>query len=132
MNLLALHGSIKLYSFKVYNSIIHYLYIVLRVHHPKSSLLPSPFICHLPSYTCPHPPLPLVITILLSVSINFFLLNSFTYFTQSSNPLPSDSCQSVLCVSESVPILLVYFALYIPHASKIIWYLSLSGLFHLA
>ena len=34
----------KLYRFQVYNSITHYLYIVLCVHHHKSGLLPSPFI----------------------------------------------------------------------------------------
>ena len=41
-------------------------------------------------------------------------------------PLLSDSCQSVLCIYESVYILLAYFDHYIPHISKIIQYLSFS------
>ena len=40
--------------FQVYNSIIHHLYIILCAHHPKSSLLLSPFIPPLPSPTSPH------------------------------------------------------------------------------
>ena len=55
LNLLRWHWLIKLYRFHLYNSIIHHLYIVLCVHHPNSSLLPSPFIPPLPSYTCSHP-----------------------------------------------------------------------------
>ena len=43
------HGLIKLYRFQVYSSTIPHLYIVMRVHHPKSSLLPSPFIPPLPT-----------------------------------------------------------------------------------
>ena len=34
----------KLYNFQLYNSMTYHLYIVLCVHHPKSSLLPSLFI----------------------------------------------------------------------------------------
>ena len=37
------HWLIKLYRFQVYNSIIHHMYIAVCVH-PRSSLLPSPFI----------------------------------------------------------------------------------------
>ena len=40
----------------MYNSITHHLYIVLYVHHPKSSLLLSPFIS--PSPSSPYPRLP--------------------------------------------------------------------------
>ena len=47
---------IKLYRVKGYNSIIHYLYVVFcAVHHPKSYLLPSPFIPPLPSPASPTP-----------------------------------------------------------------------------
>ena len=49
--LLGWHWLIKLYRFQVYNSITHHLYIVLCIHHPKSSLLPSPFIPSLLSST---------------------------------------------------------------------------------
>ena len=42
LNLLGWHYLIKLYKFQVYTSIIH-LCIVLCVHRPKSSLLPSPY-----------------------------------------------------------------------------------------
>ena len=45
-----------MYRFQVYNSAIHHLYIALCAHHPKPSLLPSPFIAPLPSSTCPHLP----------------------------------------------------------------------------
>ena len=36
-----------------------------------------------------------------------FLLKPFTFFTQPTKPLPSDSCRSALCVCELVSILLV-------------------------
>ena len=42
LNLLWWHWFIKFYRFQVYPSITHHLYIGLRVHHPRSSLLPSP------------------------------------------------------------------------------------------
>ena len=48
----------KIYRFQVYNSIIHHLYIEMCVHHPKSSLFPSPY------SMSPHSPFPLVITML--------------------------------------------------------------------
>ena len=48
LNLLGWHWLIKLYRFQVDNSTIHHVYIVLCVHHPKSSLLPSPFNLPLP------------------------------------------------------------------------------------
>ena len=44
LNLLGGHWLIKLDRIQVYGAIIHHLYTVLYVHHPKSSLLPSPFI----------------------------------------------------------------------------------------
>ena len=53
MNLLGWHWLINLHRFQVCNSIIRHLYIVLCAHHPKSSLLPSPFI---PLYPFLPPP----------------------------------------------------------------------------
>ena len=79
----------KIIKVSVYYSIIHHLYIVLCVHHPRSSLLPSPPIPPLPASPSLHPSFPLAIIILLSVSMKYFL-------TQPPNPLPSDSCQSGL------------------------------------
>ena len=40
------HGfmDVLTYRVQVYDSVTHHLCIVLRVHHPKSGLLPSPFI----------------------------------------------------------------------------------------
>ena len=70
LNLLGCHWLIKLYRFQVYDSIIHHLYIVLCVHHPKLNFLPSPFISAIPFSASP-PPLPLVITILLPMSTQF-------------------------------------------------------------
>ena len=68
----------------MYNSMIPNLYIVLCVHHPKSSLLPSPFIPPLPSpiNTSSHPAHPslLVITMLLSVSVRFLFGFGLVWF----------------------------------------------------
>ena len=71
------------------------------MHHPKSSLLLLPLIPPLPSSTSLHPLFPLVITKLLSVCMNFFCLISHL-FTQPPTTLPSDSCQSVLSIYETV------------------------------
>ena len=54
LNLLGWHWLIKLYRFQGYNPIIHHVYIVLCVHHPKSSLLPSPFVPRLLSSAPSH------------------------------------------------------------------------------
>ena len=56
----------KLHRFKVHNSTTYHLNTVLCVHHPKSSLLPSPFIPPFPLQP-PFTPLPPSITTLLSV-----------------------------------------------------------------
>ena len=53
--LLGWHWSIKQYRFQVYSSIILHLYIVSYVHHPNSSLLPSPLNHPWPSSTAPTP-----------------------------------------------------------------------------
>ena len=61
----------------------------------------------------PPPPYPLGCLCLWSIcclclcSIFVCLLNPFTFFTQSLNSLPSDSCRPVLCIYESVSILFV-------------------------
>ena len=80
LNLLGWLWLIKLYRFQVYSSITHHLYIGLCVCHPNSSLLLSPFIPPLPSYTFPHPPFLLGITILLSLCMNFFSAYSLHIF----------------------------------------------------
>lgn len=56
----------------------------------------------------------------------FVLPNPFAPFTQAPRPLPSDRCQSALCVYESVSVLLVYLVQLIPHGSDIRWRLSFS------
>ena len=63
---------IKLNRFQACNSMIPHLYIVLCVHHPKSSLLPSPF-TPIPSFTSPIPS-SLVSTMPLSESMSFCLI----------------------------------------------------------
>ena len=82
------HWLIRLYRFQVQNFITHHLYVVLCVHHPRSSLLPSPFILLYP-LPPPPPPSPLVIAILLSVSMScvFFLFFFFFCLISSDNRL---------------------------------------------
>ena len=102
LNLLWWHRLIKLYRFEVDNSIVHHLYIVLCVHHPKSSHLSSPFTHPLPSSM---PPFPLPSGnhhTVFCVYQYYFVLNFFTFSPCSPTPLPSNSCQSVLCIYESV------------------------------
>lgn len=66
LNLLGQHRLISLYSFQVYNFIIlHHLYIPSCAHHPKFSLLLSPYIFVIaiyfePLYPLHHPPLELI------------------------------------------------------------------------
>ena len=76
----------------MYNSIILHLYILLCIYHPKSSLLPSPSILHLPSSTSTHPAFSQLIT--LKLSMRFFLcliLSSFHPVPQPPSPLIADS-----------------------------------------
>ena len=54
-NLLGWHGLIKLHRFQGYSSTIRHLYIALCVHHPKSSLLPSPLTSPFTFFYLPHP-----------------------------------------------------------------------------
>ena len=81
LNLLGWHWLIKVYRFQVYNSIIHHLYIVLWVHHPKSSLLPSPFMPPLLSSTPPHAP-----SLWQSPSCRLHPHESFLSFAESLHP----------------------------------------------
>ena len=85
LNLLVWHWLINLYGFHVYDSVIYHLCIVLCVHHPTSSLLPSPFIPPITLFYLPWPPF-LVVTMLLWVSMSFFPLSPFTFFTQTRKP----------------------------------------------
>ena len=103
----------KLYRFQVYNSITHHLYIVLYAHHPKSS---TPSITFYPPYPLlPLPtPFPSGNNHMWSIYewlIFFFLLNLFTFFTQSPKPSPLTAV-SLFSVSMSLFLfwLLVYFA----------------------
>ena len=59
INCLGWHWLTQLYRSQVHNSTTHHLYAVLCVHHPKSSLHPSPFIPPIPLYS---------LTLLLSLS----------------------------------------------------------------
>ena len=102
LNLLGWHWLIKLCRFKVYNSIMHHLCIVLCVHHFKSSVFPSPFISLYPHLPCP----PLFHHIVLCLWV--FSLYPLTIFTQPHSPLLSDNYQSVLCLDKSISTLLVY------------------------
>ena len=75
----------------MHNSVTHHLYTVLYVHHPMSSLLPSPLIPALLSSTFPHP-FPsgnhhTIVYVHEFLGFFFFLLNPFTFFTQSPKPL---------------------------------------------
>ena len=70
LNLLGWHWLIKLCRFQAYSCIIHHLYIVLCIHHSKTSPLPSPFVSNLHYSPSPNFPFPLVITILLCGSIH--------------------------------------------------------------
>ena len=109
----------------MYNSVTRHLCIVLCVHHPKWSLLPSLFVPPLPSSTS-LTAFPLVITILLSVSVRFyfFCLIPSPFLPSPPKPPASDSCQPVLCVCESVSILVVGLVCsQIPRITEIMWYL---------
>ena len=68
---------------------IHHLYITLCVCHPKSNLLPSPYIWPPLTLTTPWLPFPLVTTTLLCVSVSFCLfvcICSFIAFSFTTLP----------------------------------------------
>ena len=70
--------------------------------------IPSNLSPPLLSFISPHSLFSLVITTLLSVSMSYFLNFLTIFIRHSPTPLPSDNCQSVLCIYESVSILFVY------------------------
>ena len=77
----------------------------------------------------PHPPFPLVITILLSVSMSFFLIPS-PFSPSSPIPLSSDSCQSVLCIMSLFRFVVAVVSLFCSLDSTYGWnhrFLSVSG-----
>ena len=105
LNLLGWHWLMTFCWFQVYDSIIHHLYIVLCVHCPKSSLLPSPFIPTLASFISPQPPSPLETLYYclclwgFSFFLYFFVLNHITFFTQPLNPFPLLTVVSLFSMS---------------------------------
>ena len=105
--LLGWHWLIKLYRFQGYISITRYLYVVLCVHHPKSSLLSSPPIPSLPSSPFPHPPFSLVITTLFSVSMKVFLSSLHLSHPAPEHLPPPPTADYALSVYKSVSILFV-------------------------
>ena len=105
LKLVLLKFVLNLLWFRVYNSIIHHLYIVLCVH-----LLPSPFF-PLALFDSPHPlflwELPYscyclwgaCVCVCVCVCVLFcFCLILAPFLPSLLNPLPSDRCQSVLCI----------------------------------
>ena len=96
LSLLGWHWLTILYRLQGYSSIIQHLHIVLCVHHPKSSLPPSPFIRTLPSSTAPTPFLSSnhhAVDPALSLLV---LRNPFTCVTQPP-PLPCALWQLSVC-----------------------------------
>ena len=110
----------------MYNSIICHLYILPsppKVRSPSvtiSSPLPS-------STLTPVFPSCSQYTVACVFIYLFFCLIPSPFLPSPPTLHPSVSYQSVLCVYESVSILLVYFIREVPHISKIVWYLSFSG-----
>ena len=91
---------------KVYNSVTHHLYIVLWVHPPKSSLLPSPFFTCIPSSGSPHPWCPLVITKLLSVpKPPFFKWTMINHVLCKSNCITPSLKSSWDLIPSSLPLI---------------------------
>ena len=109
-------------------TVLQYIICMLYcAHHPKPCLLPSPFILLLPTSTSlPTLPSGNHHTAVCLYEVVFF--QSPSYFSPGSpNSFPSVSCESVLCVYESVSILFLSFLLHqILHISEIIGYMSFS------
>ena len=104
LNLLGWHW------FHVYNSITHHTYTILHVRHTKSSLLLSPTTFYLSPPPFPsgnHHTVVYGYKVFFSFLFFFFCLIPSPVHPASKTPLPSDSCQSVLCVYESVSIFFV-------------------------
>ena len=116
----------------MHSTVIRYFCTLQNKHpHRKSS-------CHLSPYKVTT----ILLTILYSPCCTFhpcdwliyfvtgslYLLIFLTYFTHPLTPLPSDSHLFVLCICESLSVLLCLFVLLfqIPHISEIMWYLPFS------
>ena len=112
LNLLGWHlvNNIKLVSgVQFYNTSSVYCIVCLspQVKSPSVTMCP---LCTL--FYLPPPPSPSGSHRTVVCLYEVFSLSPITCFIQPLNPstlLPSDSCQSVLCIYESVSILLVYF-----------------------
>ena len=99
------HWLIRLYRFQVYSSMIHHLYIVLCVYHPKLNLLYH----------------------------HIFYLTPFTLYDPPT-PIPSGKDHTVVCVYEFLSVwffcsFICCFQFYIPHMTEIIWFLIFSDWF---
>lgn len=79
IKLIEWHWWIKLNRSQVYHSILHHLYICIVCVHTQSQISFHYHTLYLlyPFIPLPHPPFPLVITILLSVPMNFVCLFVF-------------------------------------------------------
>ena len=104
----------------MYNSII-IICILYRVLTTPSQVS---FHHHYPPFTLSYiPPLPFPSghhhTIISMFFLSFFLLNPFTLFTQPSRPLPSDGCQSVLCIYGSVSIFFLSYGWAVIHCINV-------------
>ena len=112
---------IKLYSFQVYNSILHYLYIILCGHHPKSSLLQSPFILfYLLLIPLPSGKYHTVVCVYEGFFFLWLILSLSSLRPQSSFTLTISMSLFLFC-------LLGFFVHWIPDISEIIQYLFFSG-----
>ena len=129
LNWLGWHWLIKLYRFQVYNSIIHYLYIVLCVHYQSQVFCYHLYLLY-PLLLPPTTPLPSGHHHTVVCVCEFFLLSMFSLVSSFFNPAPQHpyplTAVSLLSVSISLFLfcLLAYVIHYIPHVCEIIWCLS--------
>ena len=78
LNFLMWHWLITLYRFQVCSSVMH-ICVSHCAHHPKSSLLPSPYIWSFLLFTTPQAPFPPATTTLWAVSMSFHLFVCVVY-----------------------------------------------------
>ena len=102
LNLLRWHWLIKLYRFQsVQFHTTSSVFSLCVVHHPKSSLFPSPHIPPLSSSTCPHPSFLWQSPYCCLCLWGAFCLSLHLFQPTPSTPLPSDSCQPAVRVELS-------------------------------
>ena len=124
-------GHVKIKNFcssedTTYYFLNHILLFMLLELPPNFPLcLPSPSCLRQSSHCCPCPwvlhicslvtlfPMLHFTSSWLFWDYQFVLLNPFTFFTRPPTILPSVKHQNVLCIYESISVLLVYFAFYI-------------------